>query len=205
MLVPPTEALEVRVRVLPARVKREEKRLVEDAVVAKKLVVVAFVVVLRVMLSKMLAPEKRLSLERRVEEAAPMVISAEPLKETPLMFLAVSRTVAEPALPETVPVKLPVPLVKNKLVDEAVVEKRLVVVAEVVVELPVMIKLESIVEEAVERKPLRKPRVVEVETPHDVGVHEKVPEPPVGQVVRHVSAVRQKTSAERLVVEALVA
>ena len=165
VLVPPTEALEVRVRVLPARVKREEKRLVEDAVVAKKLVVVAFVVVLRVMLSKMLAPEKRLSLERRVEEAAPMVISAEPLKETPLMFLAVSRTVAEPALPETVPVKLPVPLVKNKLVDEAVVEKRLVVVAEVVVELPVMIKLESIVEEAVERKPFNKPRVVEVETP----------------------------------------
>jgi len=53
----------------------------------------------------------------------------------------------------------------KRLVDEAVVEKRLVVVALVVVELPVMIKLESIVEEAVERKPLRKPRVVEVETP----------------------------------------
>ena len=54
---------------------------------------------------------------------------------------------------------------ENRFVELAVVEKRLVVVAEVVVELPVMIKLESIVEEAVERKPFNKPRVVEVETP----------------------------------------
>ena len=122
--------------------------------VEKRLVVVAWVEVLLVMLLKMLAPEKRLSLERRVEEAAPIVISAEPLKETPLMFLAVCKTVAEPALPETVPVKLPVPLVKKRLVELAVVEKRLVVVALVVVELPVMSKLPTIVEEAaVLRKP----------------------------------------------------
>ena len=59
----------------------------------------------------------------------------------------------------------------KRLVEEAVVEKRLVVVAFVVVELPftsrlpVILKLESMVELAVERKPCRKPRVVEVETP----------------------------------------
>ena len=63
------------------------------------------------------------------------------------------------------------PEVEKRLVDEAVVEKREVVVAEVEVELPftkrlpVILKLESMVEEAVERKPCKKPRVVEVETP----------------------------------------
>ena len=63
------------------------------------------------------------------------------------------------------------PEVEKRLVDEAVVEKREVVVGEVVVELPftkrlpVILKLESMVEEAVERKPCKKPRVVEVETP----------------------------------------
>ena len=63
------------------------------------------------------------------------------------------------------------PEVEKRLVDEAVVEKREVVVALVVVELPftkrlpVILKLESMVEEAVERKPCKKPRVVEVETP----------------------------------------
>ena len=56
------------------------------------------------------------------------------------------------------------------MVELAVVEKKLVVVAFVVVELPVMIKLESMVEEAVERKPLRKPKVVEVELPQDCTV-----------------------------------
>jgi len=40
-----------------------------------------------------------------------------------------------------------------------------------------------IVEDAVEIKPLRNPSVVEVELPHDCGVHEKVPEPPVGHAV----------------------
>jgi len=146
--------LAVELRVKPFKVKSWVKRLVEEAVVENRLVVVAWVEVERVMLLKILAPEKRLSLERRVEEAAPMVMSAEPLKETPLMFLAVCKTVAEPALPETVPVKLPVPLVKNKLVEEAVVEKKLVVVALVVVELPVMSKLPTMVlEAAVLRKP----------------------------------------------------
>ena len=59
---------------------------------------------------------------------------------------------------------------EKRLVELAVVEKKLVVVAFVVVELPVMIKLESMVEEAVERKPLRKPKVVEVELPQDCTV-----------------------------------
>ena len=66
----------------------------------------------------------------------------------------------------------------------------------VVVELPVIRRLLFIVEEAVERKPLRNPRVVEVELPQEVGVHEKVPEPPVGQVVRQTSLLRQRESAE---------
>ena len=59
-----------------------------------------------------------------------------------------------------------------------------------------MVEEALIVEEAVERKPCKKPRVVEVDTPHEVGVHEKVPEPPVGQVVRQVSLLRQRESAE---------
>ena len=45
-------------------------------------------------------------------------------------------------------------LVEKRFVEEAVVEKRLVVVAEVVVELPVIIKLEFMVEEALDTKPL---------------------------------------------------
>ena len=36
--------------------------------------------------------------DNRVDEAAVMVMSAEPLKEVPLMFLAVARTVAAPAV-----------------------------------------------------------------------------------------------------------
>jgi hypothetical protein len=52
----------------------------------------------------------------------------------------------------------------KKLVVEAVVAKKLVVVAEVVV-LRSATKPPVKVDEAVERKPFRKPRVVEVETP----------------------------------------
>ena len=62
-----------------------------------------------------------------------------------------------------------------RLVELAVVEKKLVVVAEVEVELTAVKfckvgeeetkSVEFIVEEAVERKPWRKPKVVEVETP----------------------------------------
>ena len=64
-----------------------------------------------------------------------------------------------------------------------------------------MVEEALIVDEAVERKPCKKPRVVEVETPHEVGVHEKVPEPE-GQVVRQISLLRQRESAESWVVEA---
>ena len=84
---------------------------------------------------KMLAPVKALSFASKVEEAALMVMSAEPLKATPLMFLEVWRIVAVPALPETepvtLPVKLPTPVVKKRLVVEAVVLNKFVVVAEV--------------------------------------------------------------------------
>lgn len=65
--------------------------------------------------------------------------------------------------------------VAKRLVDEAVVEKKLVVVAEVPVALekvkfwsvvePVTRKVELIVDEAVEKKPFSNPMVVEVETP----------------------------------------
>jgi hypothetical protein len=87
-------------------VKLVVKRLVEEAVVAKELVEVAAVVVERVMLLKMFAPVKVLLFERSVEEAAVIVMSAEPSKEMPLMFLAVSRIVAVPAFPETEPVMI---------------------------------------------------------------------------------------------------
>ena len=52
---------------------------------------------------------------------------------------------------------------ENRLVDEAVVENKLVVVAFVVVELPTS-KVEK-VDEAVEKSPFRKATVVEVDTP----------------------------------------
>ena len=61
----------------------------------------------------------------------------------------------------------PLKLAVKRLEEEAVVEKREVVVAEVVVLFPVIKRLAFIVELEVERKPFRKPRVVEVETPHD--------------------------------------
>lgn len=54
-------------------------------------------------LEKVLLPEKVLLLARSVEEAAVMVMSAEPLKAVPLMFLEVCRMVAVPALPEIEP------------------------------------------------------------------------------------------------------
>ena len=43
-------------------------------------------------------------------------------------------------------------------------------------------KAEFIVDEAVDKNPCKKPSVVEVDTPQEVGVQEKV-EPPVGQAV----------------------
>ncbi len=85
------------------------------------------------------------------------------------------------------------PVVANKLVELAVVEKKLVVVALVVVELEAVKFVR--VDDAVERKPERKPRVVEVELPHEVGVQAKsLPLPPVGQEVWQVSPEKQIVS-----------
>ena len=98
-----------------------------------------------------------------------------------------------------------------RLVEEAVVEKKLVEVAEVVVELPVIKRLESMVDEAVERKPWSKPKVVEVETPQEVGVQAKTEPEPLESVpqitlpVESVSRVSQRPrERKRLVVEAVV-
>ena len=55
-------------------------------------------------LEKVLLPEKVLLLASKVEEAAVIVMSPEPLKEVPLMFRAVWRIVAVPAFPEIEPV-----------------------------------------------------------------------------------------------------
>src|SRR5690348_2692689 len=106
------------------------------------------------MLLKILAPVKVLLSAKSVEEAALIVMSVEPLKPTPFMFLVVWRIVAVPALPETLPVtlpvKLPVPLVKKRFVVEAVVAKKLVVVAEVPVPL-IKVKFWRVVEELARR------------------------------------------------------
>ena len=123
-------------------VLRREETIEEMA----RLVVVAWVVVERVMLLKMLAPVKVLLLESKVEEAAVIVMSSVPLKEAPLIFLAVSRAVAVSALPVTEPVRLPK-------------------IPPLAVKTPVIVEEALMVEEAVERKPWRKPKVVEVERP----------------------------------------
>ena len=68
----------------------------------------------------------------RVPAAAVIVMLIEPSKATPLMFLPVWRVVAVRALPEIEPVMV---LVEERLVKTPVVEKKLVVVAEVVVDL----------------------------------------------------------------------
>ena len=142
----PTFLFESTTNASPPTVRSEEKRLVDEAVVEKRLVVVAWVVVERVMLLKMLAPVKVLLLESKVEEAAVIVMSPVPLKEVPLIFLAVSRAVAVRALPVTEPVRLPK-------------------IPPLAVKTPVIVEEALMVELAVERKPWRKPKVVEVERP----------------------------------------
>jgi hypothetical protein len=52
---------------------------------------------------KVLFPVKELLSVRSVEEAALIVISCEPLKETLLILRVLARMVAEPALPEMEP------------------------------------------------------------------------------------------------------
>ena len=68
---------------------------------------VAEVVVLRVISSKMLEPLKVLLLARRVEEAAVIVMSPVPSNDVPLISLAVSSAVAVSALPVTSPTRFP--------------------------------------------------------------------------------------------------
>jgi hypothetical protein len=123
----PVIELAVRVPTLPEVLNK----LVEDAVVEKKLVVVAEVVVERVMLSKMLAPVKVLLSVRRVEEAA----------ATPEIVPQVTNPEALALRALALPLQLPV--AKKRLVVDAVVVKRLVVVALVVVELPSTVRLEA--------------------------------------------------------------
>src|SRR3989344_3257763 len=98
--------------------------------------------------------------------------------------LALGLVVPTPTLPEESTISPVPPTVsneENRLVELAVVENKLVVVALVVVELPVMRRLPAMVEEAeFEMKPALKPRIVEVETPQDVGVQANgSPEPPM--------------------------
>ncbi len=64
-------------------VRREEKKVVEVALVSVVLPVKLLVP------ENVLLPEKVLEFARSVEDAAVMVISAVPLKETPLMLRAV--------------------------------------------------------------------------------------------------------------------
>ena len=144
----PTFLFESTISPVPPTVSKEEKRLVLDAVVLNKLVVVAEV----------------------------------PVALTKVKFWRVVEPMTKRS-PEELMVVVAVPPI---LIELAVrmLENKLVVVAEVVVELPltsklpVILKLESMVLDAVEMKPFKNPRVVEVETPHEVGVQAKVPLPP---------------------------
>ena len=114
-----------------------EYRFVDDAVVEKKLVVVALVAV---RIPNPLTPENVLLFARRVDDAAVMVISAEPLNATPLMFRAVLSVVAVDALPVRAPMTV---------VNHAVLPEMRVVVALAKVLRPVQVlSLARSVEEA---------------------------------------------------------
>jgi hypothetical protein len=101
---------------------------VEEAVVEKKLVEVA--------LAKTFAPLNVLLLASKVELAAVIVMSCEPLKAVPFILREVWRIVAVPAFPVMEPVIVPDTARRPKLaealerfVEDAVVEKKLVEVA----------------------------------------------------------------------------
>jgi hypothetical protein len=133
--VPVMAPVEVRLPVL----REVEKRLVDEAVVEKKLVEVA--------LPRVRVPEKVLLSESKEEEAAVMVMLEEPLKEVPLMFLAVWRVVAVPALP---------PMFK----EEVATSRRLAPVgSEYRRRLPVM-EVRPVPPLAMERVPVMEERVV---------------------------------------------
>ena len=89
--------LDVRLPPMPV----VKKRLVVDAVVENRLVVVADVVVDLVMLLKIFAPEKVLLSERRVEEAAPEEVSTQ-MRPLAVVFIVPTVEVARempPVLP----------------------------------------------------------------------------------------------------------
>jgi len=121
----------VRVPMLP----EVEKRLVDEAVVEKRLVVVAEVPValMKVKFWRVEEPVRR-RLERVVRPpvtlSVPVKLAAEEIVWSLIRPEVIGPAVRVPMLPE----------VEKRLVDEAVVEKRLVVVALVVVEFPLAIK-----------------------------------------------------------------
>ena len=116
-----------------------ENKLVLDATVEKKLELVAFAnVVLPV---NEFTPENVLLFASSVDEAAVIVMSAEPLNKTLLILREVCRIVAEPALP---PIESEAALPVNPV--PAPVNDELVTV-------PVEVKLPTTVEDAWETKP----------------------------------------------------
>jgi hypothetical protein len=146
--LPDMEPVIVPATVRAPRLAEAEKRLVEEAVVAKKLVEVAEVEVERVMSLKMFEPLNKLLFARRVELAAVIVISCEPLNAVPLILREVWRMVAVLALPEIEPVIVAATLsaptlaaAAKRLVEEAVVANRFVEVAAVEVLLVMLLKM----------------------------------------------------------------
>ena len=105
-----------------------------EAVVAKRFEVVAAVVVLLVMLLKMLAPAKVLLSPRREDEATPEMVP-----QTTLPFTTLRAEEVEHG-----------PDARKRLVVEAVLVKKLVVVALVVVEVPMVNPPTKVVEAAVQ-------------------------------------------------------
>src|SRR3989338_9182032 len=155
----------VRVKALiePApKLKLLEKRLVEEAVVLKKFVVVAEVPVALVksrfvlwILVPVTCDENRL-----------VVVAEVPVALTKVKFCKVLEALSKrfARVPRPVEVKLPpFPVVKNKLVELAVVEKRLVVVAAVPVAFT-KVKFCKVLE-ALSKRFARVPRPVEVKLP----------------------------------------
>jgi hypothetical protein len=97
---------------------------------------------------KVLVPLKVLLLARRVEEAAVIVIFPVPSNEVPFIVRALRSAVAVPAFPVIEPVMVlatvrapKLAAAAKRLVLEAVVEKRFVVVAAVVVERVIELKI----------------------------------------------------------------
>jgi hypothetical protein len=134
-------------------------RFVEEAVVANEFVEVALVVVA-------LSPVKFCSVEDARERKPPVKVESpvtdrEPrvptdVRDEERTFEAKVAPVSVPAgaVPVMFPVRLPVALVKKRLVVDAVVAKKFVEVALVVVEFPEMTRLALIVDEAWTMMPL---------------------------------------------------